>query len=144
MNWGYKILLVYGIFIAGIVSLVILSSRQNRDLVAQDYYEKELKFQDKIDQTENAASLSSRFEVTQQKDTLKIGLPQEMKGHTVKAQIFFYSPSDKSNDIHRVFESNNAELFLIIPPASKGFYKVKVEWLCEGKVYYDERKIEIS
>ena len=45
MNWGYKILTVYIIFIAGILFLVFKSSNQNQDLVTKDYYEQELKYQ---------------------------------------------------------------------------------------------------
>ena len=51
MNWGYKILMVYVIFIAGILLLVFKSSSQNQDLVTEDYYEQELKYQQKIDET---------------------------------------------------------------------------------------------
>ena len=43
MNWGYKIVLVYIVFITGIVTLVYKSSAQNQDLVVNDYYEQELK-----------------------------------------------------------------------------------------------------
>ena len=45
MNWGYKIILVYVLFVAGIVFLVVRSSMENTDLVTSDYYEKELKYQ---------------------------------------------------------------------------------------------------
>ena len=59
MNWGYKILTVYIIFIAGILLLVFKSSTQNQDLVTKDYYEQELKYQQVIDATERANALSS-------------------------------------------------------------------------------------
>ena len=144
MSWGYRILIVYGVFISGIACMVIMSSLQNRDLVAQDYYEQELKFQDKIDYANNAAFLSSRFILTQQKDTLKISLPQEMKGHPVKAKILLYSPADEKKDMLLTPETGNAELFLILPASYKGLYKVKAEWQCGGKTFYDERKIVIS
>ena len=45
MNWGYKIMLAYVVFIAGILFLVFKSSSQKVELVTENYYEQELKFQ---------------------------------------------------------------------------------------------------
>ena len=59
MNWGYKILIVYIVFIAGIVTLVYKSSVQNQDLVVNDYYDQELKYQDKIDAVLRTNNLKS-------------------------------------------------------------------------------------
>ena len=56
-NWGYKITVFYLVFIAGIMYLVIQSSRQKMDLVTTDYYAQELKYQDKIDQSKRAGEL---------------------------------------------------------------------------------------
>ena len=59
MNWGYKILLVYAVFIAGILFLVYKASSQKMDLVTPDYYEQELKYQSQINATERANALSA-------------------------------------------------------------------------------------
>ncbi|MGL6269890.1 MAG: FixH family protein, partial [Chitinophagaceae bacterium] len=66
-NWGYKIAVFYLVFIAGIMFLVIKSSRQQMDLVTTDYYAQELKYQDKIDQSKRADGLSEpiRHEVSE-------------------------------------------------------------------------------
>ena len=58
MNWGYKILLVYVVFVAGIMFLVFKSSSQKMDLVTTDYYAKELKYQQKIDAMNKVQKLS--------------------------------------------------------------------------------------
>ena len=50
MNWGHKIIAVYVVFIAGMIFLVFKSSRQNIELVTEDYYAKELVYQQKIDE----------------------------------------------------------------------------------------------
>ena len=57
-NWGYKIVLVYCVFVAGILYLVVQSSRQQMDLVTDDYYAQEIKYQEKIDQSKRASALS--------------------------------------------------------------------------------------
>ena len=45
MNWGYRILTVYLLFVGGIVTLAVLSFQQTLDLETEDYYEAE-KLQD--------------------------------------------------------------------------------------------------
>ncbi len=57
-NWGYKIVLVYSVFVAGILYLVVQSSRQQMDLVTDDYYAQEIRYQEKIDQSKRASALS--------------------------------------------------------------------------------------
>ena len=65
-NWGYKIVLVYSVFVAGILYLVVQSSRQQMDLVTDDYYAQEIRYQEKIDQSKRASALSEpiRYQVT--------------------------------------------------------------------------------
>ena len=65
MNWGYKILIVYAVFVTGIVFMVYKSSNEKMDLVTADYYGKELKFQQQIDETKRTDALSEevRYEV---------------------------------------------------------------------------------
>ena len=64
MSWGYKILSVYIIFVVGIMVMVFKSSMQNTDLVTPDYYEKELKYQQTIDESARTGKLSAKVEVT--------------------------------------------------------------------------------
>ncbi len=51
-------MLVYLVFVAGILFFVYKSSRQNEDLVTQDYYGEEIQYQKKIDQTARTNALS--------------------------------------------------------------------------------------
>ena len=67
MNWGYKILLVYLIFILGILFMVFKSSTQKTDLVTTDYYAKELKYQEKIDEMKQVVA-----QLLDEEDSVKI------------------------------------------------------------------------
>lgn len=76
MNWGYKILTVYIIFVAGILFLVFKSSFQKQDLVVHDYYEQELKFQQRIDETERANALSADVKYLIREKEIIISFPR--------------------------------------------------------------------
>ena len=43
MNWGHKIIIVFVVFAAGILTLVTKSMRTRVDMVTPDYYGEELK-----------------------------------------------------------------------------------------------------
>ena len=58
MNWGHKILFLYLGFVILVMVMVFMAYRQDVPLVSDDYYEKELKYQDDIDQFKNAALLA--------------------------------------------------------------------------------------
>ena len=53
-NWGKGIVLVYACFVVGMLYLVFQSKQQKIDLVVDDYYQQELKFQQQIDASNRA------------------------------------------------------------------------------------------
>ena len=57
MNWGFKILMLYAAFVGMIIFLVFRTAHENIDLVTEDYYQQELAFQNKIDQTAAALQI---------------------------------------------------------------------------------------
>ena len=144
MNWGYKIIIVYIVFVAGILLLVFKSSVQNQDLVAIDYYEQELRYQQKIDETERANALPGtvRYELT--KDAVIIYFPQEMKGNTLTADILLYAPADKRRDFQKKMVTENAVISFPLPRQNKGLHKLKITWEVNGTTYYYEHKIMIT
>ena len=58
ISWGYKIAGAYLLFVAGIMFLVYKANNETYDLVTENYYEEELKFQNVIDKKQRASSLS--------------------------------------------------------------------------------------
>lgn len=144
MNWGYKILTVYIIFVAGILFLVFKSSFQNQDLVVPDYYEQELKFQQRIDETERANALSTDVKYVIRGKEIIIIFPPEMKGITVSAHVLLYCTADKSKDLEQDQTTKDGEIKLALPPANKGLYELKINWAANAKTYYYGQKIFIQ
>ena len=59
-NWGTGIVLAFAAFIVFILYFVVLSTRDpasNHDLVTEDYYKKELKYQEDLDAVKHLARL---------------------------------------------------------------------------------------
>ena len=141
MNWGYKIIGVFAVFITGIIYLVVSSFSQNIDLVTTDYYEEELKYQTTIDATTRANALSAKMKCSVSNDTLLIEFPAEMKNRVVNAEVWLYFIADKKKDIKKTIETSNGEILLPLTSLNKGLHDVKISWLAAGEQYYFEQKI---
>ena len=83
MNWGYKILLVYVVFVTGIMFMVFKSSSQKVDLVTTDYYAKELKYQQKIDAMNRVSLLSDTVKYEMSEGNLTIAFPKDFAGKKI-------------------------------------------------------------
>ncbi len=144
MNWGKKIIVIYVLFVAGIMLMVFKASRQNTDLVTNDYYEQELKYQQRIDETMAANSLSQAVKCEVSGNILNILLPEEMNQQQVDASIWLYYPADKTKDIHQKLTTINGKLSMAIPVVNKGMHELKLGWVVGEKKYYSQQKLFIQ
>ncbi len=143
MNWGYKILIVYGVFVAGIMFMVFRSANQKMDLVTTDYYAKELKYQDDINATENANALSENVRYEIKNNQVLLHFPKDFSGKTITGNAVLYCPSDENKDIKQGFSLQDAPLVLQLTAHSKGQFELHITWQADGVNYYFEQKIFI-
>lgn len=143
MNWGYKILIAYSIFVGGIVYLMIRSSGENTDLVTPDYYAQELKYQQKIDEAKRASDLPEKISYELQADKIIVRFPKFFNGTKLNGTILLYCPADKTRDIKQSFVSEDLTAALNFPLTVKGLYELQISWEANGQQYYYEKKINI-
>lgn len=142
MNWGNRLLLVFIVFGAGMFFLVYKSMSTNYDLVENDYYKQELRYQQVIDASAAADSLSAPVSFTQTEQGVQIQLPEEMKNKQLTGEVWFYCAYDKNKDKKFQLQANEqaAQLFTNI---SSGDYTVKIRWAQAGKEYYSEKNLTV-
>lgn len=143
MSWGYKILVVYLTFVAGIAVLVIKSSNQKVDLVTPDYYAKELKFQQQIDAVKRTEALTDpvKYEVVNRK--IIISFSSEFAAKNLKVSVQLYCPSDDKRDIVKNIETTEGTVVLDVPSINRGSHELHVSWQSEGKAYYYESRLTL-
>ncbi len=142
-NWGYKIAVVYLIFVAGILYLVVLSSRQEVDLVTTDYYAQELRYQEKIDQRARAEKLSEPVRFSLEPGAVRIRFPKEFEGKEIKGDVLLYYPADSKKDIHASIQAVNNGMTLAIPEKRSGMHILQVSWQSGNQTYYFEENLFI-
>lgn len=143
MNWGHKIIVVYAVFVAGMIFLVIKSSQQNKDLVTEDYYAKELVYQQKIDQSKRVDALTAPVAVQVINQELTILFPKDFAATEITGDAVLYCPADERKDKYQAFTLTDEQLSIPLPESYKGLFYVKLNWKADGVTYYYEKKIII-
>lgn len=141
VSWGYKIMFVYIVFVAGIGFLAFKANNEKFDLVTKDYYDQELKYQQVIDQAANSSKLSAPVTIRTKEGELRISFPEEMKNKKKLIDFYLYYAADAKKDFRRSFELNENELAQALPVGMKGMYELKLSWEAEGVKYYFEKKL---
>ncbi|MEP7106412.1 MAG: FixH family protein [Ferruginibacter sp.] len=143
MNWGHKIIVVYAVFVAGMLLLAYKSSRQNIELVTEDYYARELVYQKKIDEAKRTALLSAPVNIKFSNHELNINFPKDFAAKEISGELILYCPSDEKRDIWRKFKVTDGTVKITVPGSNHGLHYVKINWDTEGVNYYYEQKIII-
>ncbi|MBI1341998.1 MAG: hypothetical protein GC171_03580 [Terrimonas sp.] len=141
ISWGYKIAAVYILFVAGILFLAYKASHQHFDLVTENYYAAELKYQDVIDHQNNVSALSAPLEIRNSSNQVVISFPKDFAGQPITGEAYLYCPSDEKKDLRKKFEIHDLRYQLLLPGRFSGQYQLKLSWNSGGKEYYQEEKI---
>jgi len=145
MNWGHKLTIVIGIFILAMLSMVYLAFQQTNDMVDTNYYDKELKYQLKIDAAQNLNAASTEVLVTQFEKDVKILIPKNLTKNFANGKLEFLKSDDKKRDINLSFQPDTTGQFIIDGKQFvRGLYKVRLQWESEDKSYYREQDLMLE
>jgi nitrogen fixation protein FixH len=123
------------IFMLFISTLVYKMINSKVDLVAENYYESGVAYQEKIEKQRNADAIEKQISIyyLDSIQVLNIEIPQINEG---KALI--YRPSDKKFDFTVELKSKNAIEFTT---RQRGLWKVKLQWKYGNKDFVTEKEI---
>ncbi|MFH1196264.1 MAG: FixH family protein [bacterium] len=145
MNWGKGIALTYILFIVVVLIMVAFSFTKEVNLVTDDYYEKEIKYQEQIEKLENTEQLAEKPEIKIVNRQIEVIFPSVFNPFDVSGDIHFYRPADNKND--RTVELNldgNSIQKIPIENMARGLWKIKIDWLAKDKKYYLEKIVIIN
>ena len=144
ITWGTKLLLVFVVF-AGLISYMVYRCVITPvNLVASEYYNDELAYQQVIDGTKQANALSSPITLQRAGENIMLQLPSEMKHLQVTETVLFYCPSSGTSD-RKISLQTDADGQQIINPnlLKRGSYIVKIDWRANNTHYYSEKPFTV-
>lgn len=127
-NWGHGITVAIIAFMTFIIYIVVQTYGLNADLVQDDFYEEEVRTNEKKIMSQNYAKLNSKIEIEQKEEGILIIFPQELANATGKIQ--FYRRDDKRLDkFYEIKLDDNNVQTLAYNEFLVGKYDIKIE--CE-------------
>jgi len=145
--WPYAIILTFVIFISATAGLIVMAASHRGDLVSDNYYEQEIKYQTRIDSSDRARQLLARATAAYEPAARRIliSLPKEQVGKPVSGDIQLYRPSAARLDCQFKLEPDSTGLQILdAATLPKGLWKIRVSWTVDGQDYYMEQKIVIG
>lgn len=140
LNWGSWIAVVYTAFVVLIAVMVYLSFGEKWDLVTEDYYEQEIKYQEKINQKSRAKMEGSQPVISIYGKQLMVNIPNlsTAERNSFEGKAEFFRPSDANLDFEVPFKTEN-ELQVPLSKFKKGKYLAKLSWEIDGAKFYGEQ-----
>lgn len=143
INWGTSIVLAIISFMTFILYLVITmttSSEFNHDLVIEDYYKQELKFQDQMARETNSQSLVKDIEIEKTEDGMLINFPPGLNPATIAGNIMLYRPSNKEQDFSIPIEIKDLQVIIPASLLEPGRWNIIIDWSYENEKYYFKKE----
>ena len=144
MSWGNKLIIVFVVFAALMATLVYKATQTKFELVSKDYYQEELRYQDKIDGAGNAA-LEAPLLVRLKDGSVFLEFPELQKKSSITGEAWFYCSVDASKDNRIALNVNTLGIQQIdVKTFRKGNYVVKISYEANGKKYYSAHPLRIQ
>jgi hypothetical protein len=145
ISWGTGIVIAFVIFMGGTISTAVYLMNKNVNLVTEDYYDQEIKYQQQIDRMERTSQLGNKQIVSFDGSIVRINIPKSVLSERLTGEIYFYRPSDSKSDIKIPLITDTSGVQVIpVERLEKGLWKIKVSWLSKGKDYFSEDRILIQ
>jgi nitrogen fixation protein FixH len=144
MSWSYRITVLYLGFVGIIVTLVTIASRQKIELESKDYYQQELRYENKLQAIENTNQLNWKIEHAVNAESITLTIPaSEVK--SLSGEVYFFCPADSDNDLKlKMNFCKDGKQIIPRSQLKKGAYKLKLSWSASGKDYFREEVITLQ
>jgi hypothetical protein len=147
MNWGYKILIVYVVFVLGILYLVYRCNTQTVDLVTEKYYDREIAYQDQYDRMKNSDFEGNRVHLVYEpgKSFVSIQYPIIVQNANPDGEIYFFKPDNAKLDFALpVNPDQSGNQVIPVDKIERGLWRVQIKWNVSGVPLYQEEKIVLK
>ena len=142
--WPYGIVVFFGLLFCGMAVVVAIAATHRESMVSENYYEQELKFQDRIDSAARAQKSGASIQLDAVAGKLLVAVPARQVAQKFSGAIEFYRPSSPKLDCAFQFAPRaDGTQTLDVSKLAAGLWQVRVKWSAGGQDYFLEEKITI-
>ncbi len=141
MNWGKGIIIAMGAFMSFILFMVFTLMSKSTDLESEDYYKKEIEYEQEMNALKNASQLKENAKIDLTEEYVVVVLPT--KEQVSNVQIALFRPDNKKKD--KLLNENNSKTIMIAKNTLlKGRYNVAIKYEVNGKKILQKEEIMID
>lgn len=143
-NFGHGVIVVLSLFALMLGWFMVRAIANAEELVTENYYEKELLFQQDLDKLERAAAHGEAVRMEVKDQQLRITFPAALRGKAISATLEMMRPSDARAD-QRMELQASPEGTLAVPVAGwmRGRYRARLEWRVDGSEHLSEQHVTV-
>lgn len=145
--WPLGITVTLIVFVAGTATLIVIACSHRTELVTDDYYAQEVRFQRQIDREVRTRLVKSQISVAYDpaRQCITVELPKSHVQPGTKGQIELYRPSASGQDRREDLKINARGLqTLDAKGLSSGLWKVRITWTAGGEEFFFDQKVVIG
>src|SRR5215510_6578515 len=142
--WPLSIIAFFTVAIIGCGTFIAFCSRHPADLVADDYYEQEIRYQGQIDRLQHAQQPAAAVAVTYDAGTkrISIALAPNYASRKPCGSIQLYRPSAANLDRQlKLAPDEHGVQTIDASSLLPGLWKVRVSWTADAKEFFLDQKI---
>lgn len=145
INWGINIAAFYIFFVLVLLIAVFIFMQQDVGLVTNDYYAKELVYQEEIDKANRTKELAEQLDITVEPAQIKFLFPKIFNPGDIGGTIQFYRPSDREKDfVTDIITDSSGTQIIETSKLEKGLWRVKIDWSAMNISYFNEKIIMVN
>ncbi|MCB2204530.1 FixH family protein [bacterium] len=142
--WAVGITIVIVVFLIATVSVVLFISNQEYSLVTENYYEKDLAYQDEIDARQRTQQLDLKPAVVLDREakSCSISFPERDDYNGITGTVTFFRISSARGDLVLPLELNSeGKQHISVSGLDPGQWIFKFRWMDNGEAYSMEKRM---
>lgn len=144
ISWGTGIVLALVAFISFILFLVITMTTNkelDHDLVVEEYYKKEMDFQNQLNKELNAQRLAEDLHIERTSEGLVVHFPETLELSSIKGKMFLYRTSNKQLDFEVPISLSSHTLLVPDERLVEGRWNIEIDWSYQEEGYFFQKEL---
>ncbi|AYA37653.1 nitrogen fixation protein FixH [Hymenobacter oligotrophus] len=145
--WPYAIVAAFVLFALFIGYMVKQAMSTQVDLVSKDYYQQELRHQQRMDAVARTNALPGAVDVAfdAATDELTLQLPANLAGQQATGKVQFFRPSDQTLDFAVPLQADaTGTQRLSTAKLKPGYWRIRLDFEAAGQAYFVEKNITVA
>ncbi|WP_026704376.1 FixH family protein [Flavobacterium soli] len=138
INWGTSIVIAFGLFMAFILFFVFKvqsNPEYDNELVVEDYYKHDARFQEEMQKIQSAEDLTVKPKIEAFEKGIKITFPSQFNPKNIKGKVSLYRPSNQKLDFEIPISLSDSTLLIPENKLVGGRWDITLNWEYEGKEF---------